>query len=226
MLMTVVRTAVLYLVVVLCMRIMGKRQVGELQPSELVVTILISELASIPMQDLNRPVSNGVIAIFVLVLLELLLSSLTLKSMIFRKIFEGKSAIIIKNGVIDQKMMKKLRVTIDDLLEGLRQAGSFSVDEVDFAIMETNGKLSVQPKLRYEPVSKADMKINARDKGFPTVVISDGKLIDSVFQQFDEVKEEDVMLQLKTRNLTVENVFLMTVNEAKEYVIIRKEADR
>lgn len=226
MMMTVVRTAVLYLVVVLCMRIMGKRQVGELQPSELVVTILISELASIPMQDLNRPVSNGVIAIFVLVLLELLLSALTLKSMIFRKIFEGKSAIIIKNGVIDQKMMKKLRVTIDDLLEGLRQAGSFSVEEVDFAIMETNGKLSVQPKLRYEPVSKGDMKINVRDKGFPTVVISDGKLIESVFKEFDEVKEEDVMLQLKTRNLTVENVFLMTVNEAKEYVIIRKEADR
>ena len=169
MMMPVIRTAVLYLVVILCMRIMGKRQVGELQPSELVVTILISELASIPMQDLNRPVTNGIIAIFVLVLLELLLSALSLKSILFRKLFDGKSAIIIKNGVIDQKMMKKLRVTIDDLLEGLRQAGSFSIEEVDFAIMETNGKISVQPKQKYEPVSKGDMKLNARDKGFSTV---------------------------------------------------------
>lgn len=222
MMMTVVRTAVLYLVVVLCMRMMGKRQVGELQPSELVVTILISELASIPMQDLNRPVSNGVIAIFVLVFLELVLSALTLKSMFFRKIFEGKSAIIIKNGVIDQKMMKKLRVTIDDLLEGLRQAGSFSVEEVDFAIMETNGKLSVQPKAKYEPVSKQDMKINVRDKGFPTVVISDGKMIERVFEDFTLVTKEDVIRQLRNKNVTVEQVFLMTVNEAGEFVIIKK----
>lgn len=224
--MTVVRTAVLYLVVVLCMRIMGKRQVGELQPSELVVTILISELASIPMQDLNRPVTNGVIAIFVLVFIELLLSALTLKSMFFRKIFEGKSAIIIKNGVIDQKMMKKLRVTIDDLLEGLRQAGSFSVDEVDFAIMETNGKISVCPKQRYEPVSKDDMKINVKEKGFPTVIISDGKMIESVFEEFSKIKKEDALLRLRAKNLNIEDVFLMTVNEAGEYIIVRKEAKK
>lgn len=226
MMMTVIRTAVLYLVVILCMRIMGKRQVGELQPSELVVTILISELASIPMQDLNRPVTNGIIAIFVLVLLELLLSALSLKSILFRKLFDGKSAIIIKNGVIDQKMMKKLRVTIDDLLEGLRQAGSFSIEEVDFAIMETNGKISVQPKQKYEPVSKGDMKLNVRDKGFSTVVISDGRLCEEVFSEFSKVSEEDVMLRLRAKNLTVEDVFLMTVNEAKEFVIIKKEAKR
>ena len=137
---SVIRTVVLYLVVILCMRIMGKRQVGELQPSDLVVTILISELASVPIQDLNRPITSGVIAIFVLVLLELLLSTLTLKSMFVRKIFEGKASIVIKNGIIDQKMMKKLRITIDDLLEGLRQTGAFLPDDVDFAIMETNAQ--------------------------------------------------------------------------------------
>lgn len=223
MMLTVVRTAVLYLVVVLCMRVMGKRQVGELQPSELVVTILISELASIPMQDLNRPVTNGIIAILVLVLLELVLSVLTMKSMFFRKIFEGKSAIIIKNGVINQKMMKKLRITIDDLLEGIRQTGNFSVDAVDFAIMETNGKFSVQPKMKFEPVSKEDMKINAKDKGFPTVIISDGKMIDEVFDDFTAVTREDAIKRLRVKNLTVEDVFLMTVNEAGEFLIIKKE---
>jgi len=221
MIMTVIRTAFLYFVVVLSMRIMGKRQVGELQPSEFVVTILISELASIPIQDLNRPITNGILAIFVLVLLELLLSFLTLKSDIFRKIFEGKSATIIKNGVIDQKMMKKLRITIDDLLEGIRQSGNFSVETVDLAIMETNGKLSVQPKIKYEPVSKQDLNINNVDKGLPTLVISDGKIDEEALQKISKI---DILKELKSRKLTVEEVFLMTVNEIGEFVVIRKEA--
>ena len=194
MIMTVTRTAILYFVVIICMRIMGKRQVGELQPSELVITILISELASIPMQDLNRPVSSGVIAILVLVLLELIVSALTLKSDIFRKIFEGKSAVIIQNGVIDQKVMKKLRVTIDDLLEGLRQAGNFSIEKVNYAVMETNGRISVLPK----------------------VLISDGKIASEDFK--NEAKK-----QLKEKGLKLSQVFLMTKNDLGEYFIVRKE---
>lgn len=220
MMMTVVRTAILYLSVVVCMRIMGKRQVGELQPSELVVTLLISELASIPMQDLSRPITNGVLAIFTLVLLELALSFLVLKSEIFRKIFEGKSAIIIKNGVIDQKMMKKLRVTIDDLLEGIRQSGNFSIETVDLAIMETNGRISVQPKTEYEPVSKKDMNIDCVDKGFPILVVSDGKIVEQAMQKISKI---DVLNELKSRKLLIENVFIMTVNELGEFVVIRKE---
>lgn len=220
MIMTVVRTAILYIAVVLCMRIMGKRQVGELQPSELVVTILISELASIPMQDLSRPITNGILAIFTLVLLELILSFLVLKSDLFRKIFEGKSAIIIKNGVIDQKMMKKLRVTIDDLLEGIRQSGNFSVETVDLAIMETNGRISVQPKIKYEPVSKEDMNIECVDKGFPTLVISDGKIVEEALQIVSKV---DILTELKAQKLAVEEVFLMTVDKTGEFAVIRKE---
>lgn len=223
MLMSVIRTAVLYFVVIFCIRIMGKRQIGELQPGELVVTILISELAAIPMQDLNRPISNGVITIFILVILEILISTLTMKSAFFRKIFEGKSAIIIKNGEIDQKMMKKLRMTIDDLLEGLRQAGNFSVDEIDYAIMETNGKISIQQKSAFETVTKKDMKIKTKDKGMPTVVISDGVLQDKVFKDFTTVTKEDVARQLKLKNLTVEQVFLMTVNQVGEYYLVKKE---
>ena len=221
--MTVMRTAILYFVVVLSMRIMGKRQVGELQPSEFVVTILISELASIPIQDLNRPITNGILAIFVLVLLELLLSFLTLKSDIFRKVFEGKSATIIKNGVIDQKMMKKLRITIDDLLEGIRQTGNFSVETIDLAIMETNGKLSVQPKIKYEPVSKQDLNIETADKGFPMLVISDGKIVEEALQKISKV---EILKELKSRDLMIENVFLMTVNELGEFVVIRKEEEK
>ncbi|MBQ7129393.1 MAG: DUF421 domain-containing protein, partial [Clostridia bacterium] len=209
---------------VLCMRIMGKRQVGELQPSELVITILISELASIPMQDLNRPVTNGVIAILVLVLLELIISALTLKSMFFRKVFEGKSAIIIKNGIIDQKMMKKLRITIDDLLEGLRQAGNFSVDKVNYAIMETNGTISVQLKEAFDTVTKRDMKIKTENEGMPTVIISDGNFIDKVFDNFDCISKEDALKELQKNDLSESEVFLMTANESGEFYIVRKEA--
>ena len=223
MLMSVVRTFVLYAVVILCMRLMGKRQVGDLQPSELVVTMMIAELASIPMQDLDRPVINGVIAIFVLTFIEIVLSVITLKSPFFRKILEGKSAIIIKDGVIDQKMMKKLRVTIDDLLEGIRQEGVFSIDTVEFAIMETNGKLTVQKKAKEEPVTPKDLELDVDKKSLPTVIISDGKLIESVFDEFSVVKRKDAMEKLKKKHLEIKDVFLMTVNENKEFVIVRKE---
>ena len=223
MLMSVVRTFVLYTVVILCMGLMGKRQVGDLQPSELVVTMMIAELASIPMQDLDRPVINGVIAIFVLTFIEIVLSVITLKSPFFRKILEGKSAIIIKDGVIDQKMMKKLRVTIDDLLEGIRQEGVFSIDTVEFAIMETNGKLTVQKKAKEEPVTPKDLELDVDKKSLPTVIISDGKLIESVFDEFSVVKRKDAMEKLKKKHLEIKDVFLMTVNENKEFVIVRKE---
>lgn len=216
MIMTITRTAILYFVVIICMRIMGKRQVGELQPSELVITILISELASIPMQDLNRPVSSGVIAILVLVLLELIVSALTLKSDIFRKIFEGKSAVIIQNGVIDQKVMKKLRVTIDDLLEGLRQAGNFSIEKVNYAVMETNGRISVQLKEDFDTATRQDMNIKSKSEGLPKVLISDGKIASEDFK--NEAKK-----QLKEKGLKLSQVFLMTKNDLGEYFIVRKE---
>lgn len=216
MIMTITRTAILYFVVIICMRIMGKRQVGELQPSELVITILISELASIPMQDLNRPVSSGVIAILVLVLLELIVSALTLKSDIFRKIFEGKSAVIIQNGVIDQKVMKKLRVTIDDLLEGLRQAGNFSIEKVNYAVMETNGRISVQLKEDFDTATRQDMNIKSKSEGLPKVLISDGKIASEDFK--NEAKK-----QLKEKGLKLSQVFLMTKNDLGEFFIVRKE---
>ncbi len=223
MLMSVVRTFVLYAIIILCMRLMGKRQVGDLQPSELVITMMFAELASIPMQDLDRPVLNGVIAILVLTFIEIVLSVITLKSPFFRKILEGKSAIIIKNGVIDQKMMKKLRITIDDLLEGIRQEGVFSIDTVDFAIMETNGKLTVQKKAKEEPVTPKDLDLDVGKKSLPTVVISDGKLIESVFDEFSVVKRKDALKSLEKKHLDIKDVFLMTVNENKEFVIVRKE---
>ncbi|MBQ2676824.1 MAG: DUF421 domain-containing protein [Clostridia bacterium] len=204
------------------MRVMGKRQVGELQPSELVVTILISELASIPIQDLSRPVSNGVIAILMLVILEIVLSAASLKIPCLRRVFVGKPAIIISNGKIDQKMMRKLRITIDDLLEGLRQDGYFEIENISFAIMETNGKISAMPLVKDTPATKSDMDIAAPEKGVPITIISDGKLQNDAFSS-GEINEKQVMKYLKSKNLDVSQVFLMTGNKLKEFYVVKRE---
>lgn len=219
---TIVRTAVLYLVVVLLIRLMGKRQVGELQPSELVVTILISELASIPMQDLSRPVSNGIAAILVLVILELVLSVITLKCPPMRRLFSGKPAIVISDGRIDQQMMKRLRYSIDDLLEGLRTDGCFCIEDVHYAILETNGTLSVMLKKSAEPPTRSEMNVSHMDCGLPITVISDGKLQKSAVKSHD-VDMDKVYSRLKAEHLSVKDVFLMTSDSTGDYVIIKKE---
>lgn len=222
MLITLTRTAILYLVVILCMRLLGKRQVGELQPSELVLTILISEMASIPMQDINRPITNGIIAIFVLVTLEILLSVLTLRSQVFRRLFAGKHAIIIKNGIIDQQMLKKLRMSADDLQEALREKGCFNIENVAWAILETNGKLSVIPYQAEMSVTKKDLNIAVQEQGIPITVISDGKLINEAFKS-GEIKKETVFEHLSSKRLSIEDVFLMTENEQKEFMVIQNQ---
>lgn len=222
MLATIFRTGVLYIIVILCMRIMGKRQVGELQPGELVVTILISELASIPMQDLNRPVTNGLIAILVLVVLEIFLSFISLKCPPMKRLFSGKPSIVIHNGVVDQKMMKKLRITIDDLLEGLRQTGSFQIENVDYCIMETNGKLSVLQKKEATPPTRDDLNVHSPHTGMPVTVISDGKLQQAAFTAGALTKGQ-VDAVLKQKHLKVEDVFLMTADGQQHFFIIQKE---
>lgn len=225
MLATLWRTAVLYLVVILSIRLMGKRQVGELQPGELVVTILISELASIPMQDLNSPVANGIIAILVLITMEILLSVLTLKSSFARRLFSGKPAIIIANGVIDQQMMKRLRISIDDLLEGLRQANAFVLEDIAYAVMETNGKLSVLEKRSSAPPSRKEFYIRTQESGMAEIVISDGKLRQRTLES-GLISEGDVYSHLRQENLSVGDVFLMTVDRCGKFTTVKKDRAR
>ena len=122
MLSTIIRTAVMYVFVTLAVRLMGKRQIGDLQPNELAITLLISEIAAIPLQDTNQPIINGIIAIFVLVVLEIIVSVAALKSFTVRRMMSGQSVVIIKNGLIDREAMKRVRLTTLDLIEHLRQS--------------------------------------------------------------------------------------------------------
>lgn len=221
MLAMILRTAILYLSVVVFMRIMGKRQVGELQPGELCVTILISELASIPIDNLDRPIISGLIPICVLVICEVTMSCLSLKMPFLRRLASGKPAIVINQGKVDRLTLKKLRMSVDDLIEGLRQNGIFELESVNYAIMETNGKLSVLPFDECSPVTKSDLNIAPQNTGVPITVISDGRL------QMNAIKSRQINLnkieaELKRQKLKKEDVFIMQINDGGEFHVVRK----
>ncbi|MBO5020122.1 MAG: DUF421 domain-containing protein [Clostridia bacterium] len=141
---------------------MGKRQIGDMQPNELVITLLISEIAAIPLQDTSQPLLNGIVAIFMLVILEIVISVITLKNQYIRKIMNGKSIVVIKNGVIDQHAMKNVRMTVLDLIELLRGQNVFDISTVAFAVLEVNGNLSVLLKKENQPATPKDLKIKVK----------------------------------------------------------------
>lgn len=224
MLITVIRTAVVYFFVTLAIRLMGKRQIGDMQPNELVITLLISEIAAIPLQDSSQPVLNGVVAIFILVILEIIISVLTMKSLKIRKIMSGNSAVVIKNGVIDQKMLKKVRLTVMDLIELLRGQGYFKVDNIAYAILEVNGSLSVVEKSKYRPVQTGDLKqIKVEKATLPLPVISDGRIISESLKALDVTPFDLEQLIFPT---LPKDVFLMTLDRYGEKEIILKEENK
>ena len=164
MIISFIRTIILYITVIIAMRVMGKRQIGELQPSELVVTIMISELASIPMQSTGIPIFAGVVPILTLMVAEVSLSFLSMKSKAARKILVGTPSVIIKNGKIDTAEMEKLRINDDDLMEELRLCSCNNITDVEYGIVETNGKLSVILKRERQPYTPSDAKKQTNQK--------------------------------------------------------------
>jgi len=195
------RTIILYIIVVIAMRLMGKRQIGELQPFELVITIMISELASLPMQDMRIPLAHGVIPIITLLILEIIISLLELKSETARSLFCGRPSILIRNGAIDVKELKNQRFNITDLLEELRLQGYYNLDEIRYAILETNGQLSVIGKNETTPVTKKDMKIPCKENTLPIALVLDGKInyknLKTIGKGYDWLK-----YQLNKNNIT------------------------
>lgn len=220
MIITIIRTVILYVFVTLGIRLMGKRQIGEMQPNELVVTLLISEIAAIPLQDTSQPIIDGVVAIFMLVILEIIISVISMKSMFMRKIMNGKSAVIIKNGVIDQNVMRRVRMTVLDLVELLRGQNVFDISTVAFAVLEVNGNLSVLLKSPEQPATAGDLNIEKDNAVLPLPVISDGKIIKESLGAL-EIDEKDVTETVKANNTEVKKVFLMTMDRYKNISIIK-----
>lgn len=218
---TVLRTIILYIIVTVAIRIMGKRQIGDMQPNELVITLLISEIAAIPLQDTEQPMFIGLAAIFVLVFLEIVISILAMKSFSVRKLLNGQSVVIIKNGVIDQYAMRNVRMTVVDLIEQLRGQNVFNIEDVAFAVLEVNGNLSVLLKKDAQPVSVKDIQLKLPDDNLPLPVISDGKIVYESLKAL-EITTQKLNKILKHKCESAKDVFLMTLDRNGNHTIIKK----
>lgn len=219
---TAIRTVIIYIFIIAAMRIMGKRQLGELQPVELVVTLLISDLAAVPMQESGMPLLNGLIPIVVLVALELLLSALMMKCNWFSTLISGTPIVIVKDGRLEQKSLKRLRLTVEDLMEAMRQQNMFDIRDVAYAIAETNGKISLFPKPDKQPVTTGDINKVPSDTGAPVIVVSDGKMVDWGLEMCG-LTEDWVKAQLHKKNCPLKDVFLMTADKSKQIYVVRNK---
>ncbi|MDO4476763.1 MAG: DUF421 domain-containing protein [Clostridia bacterium] len=217
-----IRTIVLYAFIIFAIKMMGKRQISDLQTSELVITILISNIAAIPMQNTAQPLLTGIIPILVLICCEILASFLMLKNLKIRQLICGKPIIVINEGKIDQKAMEYLRLSTEDLSEQLRQLDVFSLDDVWFAIMETNGQMSVMKKSEKQPPDAMTLKLKVPDGELETVVVSDGIISESSLQRCDLSKDwlSEIFEKEKVK---LEEIFIMTAKKSKQYKIIKKE---
>lgn len=216
------RTIIIYIMVIIFIRLMGKRQIGELQPSELVITIMISEVVSIPMQDSDIPLVSAIIPAATLVALEIILSYFNLKFEKFRALVQGHSLIIIRNGVIDQKQLKRLRMTVDDLMDSLRKKDVFDINTVEYAIIETDGSLSVLLKPEHRNPSAQALGAVEEDTGLPCTVVIDGKVIESDFKDCGMTREKLEKI-LKNQKIPLEKIFLMVADKSNFTIIERND---
>ncbi len=219
---TLIRATILYFIIIFLMRLMGKRQIGELQPSELVVTILLSEIASIPMQDNRVPILHSIVALLTLVSYEIFSSVLSLKSQKIRSVLQGKPIIVIRDGKIDIKALKKLRMSVNDLISLLRQKDVFEVSQVSYAIIETNGKISVLLKPENRNSTAKDLNICPADSGMQFAVICDGILIKETAED-SPLSEEKIRSLVLSSKIPMENILIMTVNKDGVAYIAGKE---
>ena len=219
------RTIILYLLLMVGLRLLGKRQIGELEPSELVLTLIISDLAAVPMQNFGIPLVNGVFPILILLCLSMILSFINLKSVRFRSILCGKPAVIIRDGKLVQQAMNQTRLTIDELYEQLRSQGITDLKSVKYAILETNGKISALPYTRESPVTPKILGTQVRDEVLlPILLINDGRVMTDNLR----ASGRDMAWlnsQLSTRNIaSPREVFLLTVDESGRVECAKKEA--
>ena len=220
------RTIILYAFIIIGIRLMGKRQVGELEPSELVLALLIADLAAVPMQDFGIPLLTGLIPILTLLCLTMALSVLTMRSVRFRAVLCGRPSVIVENGKLRQNEMKKNRFTLDELMEELRMQGITDLSTVKYAILETNGQLSVLPYAAQQPVTAQQMGLTPQEPGLPMVIINDGRLITRSLHSRG-LNEEWLEKQLRQHHVKgIQDVFLLTVDEENRVYLSKKEVEK
>ncbi|MBP5431902.1 DUF421 domain-containing protein [Ruminococcus sp.] len=205
-----IRSVMLYILVIFAVRLMGKRQLGELQPSELVITILVSNIATLPIEDVNIPVMVGVTPILALVCFEVIMSWADLHFPKLRRIISGSPKIVVRGGCIERDILKELRFSVDDLLMALRSKDIFALDEVQYAIVETTGSISVMKKQSAETPVRSDIGISAENKDPSVLIISDGKFIVEAMKSVKYSRSAVEML-LAANGMRPDEVFIMTV---------------
>ena len=225
MIVILLRTIILYILIVFGIRLLGKRQVGELEPTELVLALIIADLASVPMQNNGIPLLSGLIPIVVLLCMAMMMSVLMMRSIKFRTLLCGRPSIVIERGQLKEKELFRNRLTVDELLEELRGKGFLDLDSVQYAILETNGQLSVIPKASHQPVTAAQAGVKTPESGLPMVLISDGRLISHNLQRCG-YEHKWLQRQLSAHGVNrVSQVFLLTVDELGKTYFVPKEAE-
>ncbi len=216
------RTLIIYFVLVLSIRLMGKRQIGELQVSEFIITLMLSEIAVGPITTRTMPVLHAVVPILLLLSIEGTISFILIKCNVLKRLFYGSPSILIKRGKLVQKEMQKNRVEIDELISELRQKGYSDPADIYYAILEENGKLSVFPKSGKNPVTPDDLSLSVTEKGIAHLCVIDGKIImpNLELAGWDEKR---LFGELNKRKLDLPEVFIMTVDDSGSITIIRKD---
>ena len=223
MLTIIVRSILIYCVVLLVFRLMGKRQIGQMQPFELVLTLIIADLATIPMADISIPVLHGIIPLLTLVILHFLLTLFTRLSIKLSSFLSGKPVILINPDGIDYKAMKKLNMTIDDILACLRDKGFFSITQVQYAIVETSGKISVMPKAQFSPATCQDLKLQPDESFVPITLVCEGKILEDNVALAVLDKQKVEQLVKKEANAKVKDVLVLSIEKSgKGYIQLKK----
>lgn len=218
---TFARTLVTYIIVLIAVRLMGKREIGQLQPFELVVIIIIADVASVPMENINIPLIQGIIPILGLLFGQLVFSYFNIKLPWFHKLFTGKSTMLIDKGKILEFNLKKQRYPVEELIEQLRVAGYPNIMDVDYAILETSGEVSVIPKREKNGVTVGDMNLKTDNEGYPRIVVLEGTIIESNLIALNK-DEKWLSDKLKESKTSLEKILVMVVDETGKFYLQRK----
>lgn len=220
------RTIILYLLIIAGVRLMGKRQVGELEPSELVLALIIADLAAVPMQDFGIPLLAGIIPILTLLCITMILSVLTMRSVRFRAIVCGRPSILVENGKIVQREMRRNRFTVDELAEELRAQGVTDLTTIQYAILETSGRVSILPYANQRPATAEQLSLFPEEPGLPTVIISDGRLLTHNLKRLG-LNEGWLNKRLSEHGAgSIREVYLLTVDALGQVYYAAKEVVR
>lgn len=221
MLVTYIRSIVLYIIVLIVTRIMGKREIGQLQPFEFVISIMIADLATIPMSEVGVPILDGIIPIFSLLIMHLIITVLNLKSIKFRSIVCGKPTLLIEKGKINENILEKERLDLSELQEKLREKDVFNLGDVDYVILETNGEISIILKPEKRNATLQEMNLKAEIEGLTYNLILDGRILHNNLRKIGK-NEKWLQKQINNYKAKIDEVLIATINEKGDFYCQKK----